>query len=242
VLVPPRTVAPLSKGEIEARLDASLELSERREAIARSARVAYGGEASPLAASLVSAAESSPKVARATATALVAEPERFGSLEGRAGGLLRGDDEARRRAHAELPRLAQAVEEYGAAIERERRTVLEAHAREMHRQSLGVTVSRELHAALAAPAAERERRFGVSESLREEASRLSTALQRRLSPAEQTAAHQERKGVLARGLQISPAEAKTLATVHRQVAEVASRPVPDRLREREVGRSLQRSL
>lgn len=141
VLVPARWVAPLTEAEIDERVSRSVELAERREAIFRSARLVYGEEASTIAGALLVDAARSPQAARAVGKTVLAEPEHYGHLVGERRGVFRRETHDRQAARAALPRLAEQIEEYGAAVARERRAVLEEHAREQHRQSQAVIVS-----------------------------------------------------------------------------------------------------
>lgn len=237
VLIPARQVSALTEAEVEERVNSSFELSARREALIRSARLAYGDEGETIASTLAIEASRSPQTARATATILLAEPERYGGLQGRGAGVLRGEDQARRSARAELPRLAEHVEDYGAAVERERRLVVEAHARDSQRQSQAVVLSRALQETFALPRAEQEQRVNGSEALGGELARLQAMLHRRLSGAERKAAHDQRTATLASALQLEPFEAKTVARIYRQASE--HQPVEPRRQAQAISQVLQ---
>lgn len=159
VLVPARRVAPLTEPEIDERLSRSVELGERREAIFRSARLVYGEEATTIAGALLVDAARSPQAARAIGNTVLAEPEHYGDLVGERRAVLRRETHDRQAARAALPRLAEQIEDYGAAVARERRAVLEEHAREQHRQSQAVVLSSPLREVLAAPERHQERRL-----------------------------------------------------------------------------------
>lgn len=239
-LIPAPQVASLSDAEIDRRLSQSTDLAQQRASIERSARIAYGEEATSLATTLTAQASLSPQAARALGTQVILEPHRFGTLLGRAASVFRGEDETRRSAKAELPRLAEAVEDYGASVARERRRIAEDHAREQSRQAQAVVVSRVLADTLAASPREQDRRLAVSEPLREELARLQISLQQRLSPGAQQDAGRGRTGRLSKALQISPTEAKAVAQVYRQVVDRQARPVMQEQRTQDRGRSLQR--
>ena len=80
-------------------------------------------------------------------------------MVGRASTALRSEDEARQSARAELPRLADAIEDYGATADRERRKLVEDHALYQHRHAQAVRISRSLETLLEAPPPEQERRL-----------------------------------------------------------------------------------
>lgn len=241
VLIPARRVEPLSEAEIGRRLSQSINLAERKASIERSARMAYGEEAAALATALTVEASVSSQSARAVGNQVIAEPERFGTLAGREAGVFRGEDELRRAARSELPRLADAIEDYGAVVARERRSILEDHAREQGRQAQAVVVSRTLRATLTASPAEQDRRLATSEALRDELGRVHAAFQRRLSPGEQQDARQGRTGRLAQDLEVSPTDAKAAAAVSRQVEAAQSRTVQQQTLHQDFGRTLQRA-
>src|SRR4051812_49896901 len=68
----------------------------------------------------------------------VVEPERYGALAGAPGRWLRPDSLERQQAKAELIQLSHAVEDYGRALEAERRRVIQEHQAAQKRAQIGV--------------------------------------------------------------------------------------------------------
>lgn len=242
VLVPARAVSPLSEAEVEQRVAMSMELAERREAIFRSARLVYGEEASTVAGALLVDAGRSPQAARAIGSTVLAEPEHYGDLVGERGGMFRRETAERRTAGAELPRLAEQIEDYGDAVERERRAVLEAHAREQHQQSQAVVLPSPLREVLAASEQDQSRRLAADPQLRDDLARLQAALHQRLAPSDRAAASRGRTGALAQSLRLGASEAKRVAVMYQKTSELHERAVTqERRMSQDRGRMLQKT-
>ena len=223
VLIPARQIPPLSEMDIEAGLTRSVALADRRAAIERSVQLVYGKEASTLAVKLWTRAARSPQEARLISGRLLSEPERFGAVVGRASTALRSEDEARQSARAELPRLADAIEDYGATADRERRKLVEDHALYQHRHAQAVRLSRSVETLLEAPPPEQERRLNASKSLSDELARLQAGLERRLTLDDRLHARMGKTAILSQALEIGPTAAKAAATVYQKVAGLRDR-------------------
>lgn len=218
-LVPARHLPDLDAGEIEWRLSASQRLAEKRAEIEDLFRLVYG--------SALAVSGTVQGISNAQTGAAAGDDVRIGKLGDLAGegkGWLRGPSPARQTAEANAPRLAAALADYGLAVDFERNQIVMQHRDEQVRQRQEIPrPSPRLAEALGENSDEQFRRLNADPGLRTELDRLFVAINRRLSPADQSVLKMRQIDKLARSLGTHPDEAAALHRVHGQTVAAHGR-------------------
>lgn len=205
-LVPARHLPDLDAGEIDRRLAGSQRLAGKRAEIEDLSRLVYGsGLAISGAVQRISNAQDG------AAAGDDVRIRKLGELAGEGKGRFRGASPERQTAEANAPRLAAALVDYGLAVDFERNQVVMQHRDEQARQRQEIPRPSPLLAeALGEKSDEQFQRLNADPGLRTELDRLSVAITRRLSPADQSALKTGQIGKLAQSLGVHPEQAAAL--------------------------------
>jgi len=218
-LVPARHLPNLDAAEIDRRLSTSPRLAEKRAEIEDLSRLVYG---SALAVS--GAVQGMSNTQTGAAAGDDVRIGKLGDLAGEGKGWFRGPSPERQTAEANAPRLAAALADYGLAVDFERNQIVTQHRDEQARQRQEIPrPSPRLAEALGENSDEQFRRLNADPGLRTELDRLFVAINRRLSPADQSVLKTGQIDKLARALGTHPAEAAALHRVHGQTVAAHGR-------------------
>lgn len=218
VLVPARELPDLREDEIQAKLQKSSLLADKRAEIERLSQLVYGN---PMAVSAGVEKVDGPQAGSTAAQDV--RNGRLGPLAGEAGGFLRAESPERQTAKTHLPQLAAALEDYGRSVEFERHQVENRHREEQHRHRQEIRApSQGLAVILDAPAHEQAARLRTAPQFRRELDSMMTAINRRLTPAERATLKAGDASRLSVSIRISRDQAQTLIRVHAQAQAVQS--------------------
>lgn len=215
-LVPARHLSDLTEPEIADRLHGSSRLTDKRTEIENLARLVFGnGQVASAAAQGVTDVRSGYAAA---------DNVREGKLADMAGHggtwLLRASPE-RQTAEANVPQLAAALADYGVAVDFERHQIVSEHRDEQARLRAEVPrPSSALANVLGAERQEQVRRLNAEPALKRELEAISSAINRRLSPAEKTDLRGGNIVRLASSLGMTSEQGATLRQVHERVDAV----------------------
>lgn len=179
--MPRRELLDLTDAEVSERLQNSSRLSDKRAEIESLSRLVFGNS---------QAVSASVERISDTQSGAAARDDlrsgRLGELAGEGRKWLRPPDRERQAAEAHLPRLAAALEDYGRAADFEKHQIVMQHRDEQARQRVEIpSPSRKLVWLLSSEGDERFRMLQGDQSLKRELDRLSLALTKRLSSADQ---------------------------------------------------------
>lgn len=216
VLVPPRELPDLREDEIQATLQKSSLLADKRAEIERLSQLVFGNSMAVSAA-----VEKLDGSQSGSAAAQDARNGRLGPLAGEGGRFLRAESPERQTAKAHLPQLAAALEDYGRSVEFERHQTESRHREEQHRHRQEIRApSQGLAAILDAPAHEQAARLDTAPQYRRELDSVVTAINRRLTPADRAVLKAGDASRLSASIGISRDQAHALARVHTQAQAV----------------------
>jgi hypothetical protein len=231
-LVPARYLPDLTEREIDARLQNSDRLANKRAEIENLSRLVFGNSHA------VSSSMLDIRDARSGAAAGDdVRDGRVGEMAGKGKQWLRGASPERQAAEAHAPRLAAALTDYGLAVDFERHQVVTQHREEQARQRVEIPrPSARLSEALGEENHEHLRRLKAEPALRREVETLSLAITKRLSPAEKADLRGGDVARLALSLGVSHERASLLRLLHERAGAVQDRAMRQ---SRDIGRANQ---
>ncbi|MET3616041.1 hypothetical protein ABID16_004390 [Rhizobium aquaticum] len=230
-LVPARHLPDLSVGEIDARLQNSTRLADKRAEIDNLSRLVFGNSQA------VSSSVRNIRDARSGAAAGDDVCEgRLGEMAGEGRTWLKRPSAARQSAEAHAPQLAAALADYGIAVDFERHQINLHHREEQARHRIEVPrPSKELSALMSGTNQDQVRRLNADPSLRRELEKITLAMTKRLSSADRADLKGGNVTRLGSSLGITPEQAASLKLVQdragalqerslRQTRHIASTP------------------
>lgn len=209
-LVPARHLPDLSAGEMDARLQHSSRLADKRAEIEHLSRLVYGNSEA------VSASLQSITDARSGLTvAADIHDGRPGDMAGKGQTWLHGPSPLRQTAEAHAPRLGAALADYGQTMDFERHQIVTQHREEQARQRVEISrPSPRLSDVLEAGSPDQAERLNAEPPLRREFETLMLAITKRLSASEKADLRNGDVARLASSLRISQEQGVSLRLVN----------------------------
>lgn len=224
-LVPARDLPDLSEAEIDARLQNSARLAEKRAEIDNLARLVFGNNR---------AVSSSLLTIRDARTGAAAGDDvregRLSELAGEGKGWFRAASPARQTAEAHAPQLAAALADYGHAMDFERHQIVMHHREDQARQRVEVPLpSPKLSALMLIDDRQVQlQRLNGDPAMRRELETLTVAMTRRFSPSDRADLKAGNLGRLTTSLGISRERGALLKSVQEQARILQGRTVQER--------------
>ncbi|NTE68129.1 BID domain-containing protein [Agrobacterium tumefaciens] len=218
-LVPARHLPDLRAGEIDARLQNSVRLADKRAEIDNLSRLVFGNSQA------VSSSVLNIRDARSGAAVGDDVREgRLGEMVGEGRTWLKRPSPARHSAEAHAPRLAAALVDYGVAVDFERHQINLHHREEQARHRVEVPrPSKELTALMSGTDQEQVRRLNADPALRRELEKITLAMTKRLSSADRADLKGGNVTRLGSSLGITPEQAASLKLVQDRVGALQDR-------------------
>ncbi|MCB5205532.1 BID domain-containing T4SS effector [Neorhizobium sp. T786] len=228
-LIPAQRLADLTPAEIKERAQNSDRATAKRSEVEGEARLVYGNSAA--ISSTLQSIEGNPALATGMGDTVRKMPEVIAPVAGEHGGWIRSASPERQMAETHIPRLANALEDYGNILQYEQRAVVAAYAREQNRVRQEVAApSPQLSAILQSPASTQLASLSALPAAKQELTKLASSLDRRLAPSDHRALRLGDQAALSQSLKISQAQTQQLVRTHAQLA-AANRQVQAQQRE-----------